>query len=84
MNTEKPEVTTEKHITFFSDFLWKSFTEKGSQHLKKELNTENQAAFFFKKDVGFVTTFILNLNPINTHTKTDSPLAHCLKKSTLF
>ena len=42
--------------------------------------SHNQAAFFFKKDVGFVTTFILNLNPINTHTKTDSPLAHCLKK----
>ena len=42
--------------------------------------SHNQAAFFFKKDVGFVTTFILNLNPINTHTKKDSPLAHCLKK----
>ena len=43
MNTEKLDVTTEKHITFFSDFLWKSFTEnkkKRTQHLKKELNTE--------------------------------------------
>ena len=45
MNTEKPEVTTEKHITFFSDFLRKSFTEnkKNENNTEKiELNTEKK------------------------------------------
>ena len=41
MNTEKPEVTTEKHMKFFSDFLRKSFTE----NKKNENNTEKKELY---------------------------------------